>query len=143
MPANDFNVGRDISLSIVGPTGDIEVSLVTGWMNRQDTNDVRVKGLDGIVRHLVIPDGWSGTLELERQNPVVDAYFSQYEADFYSGTNVQTLTITETIEEPNGAVSQYRFEGVQLKLEDAGEWRGDSSVKARIAVLASRKIRVS
>lgn len=142
MPANDFNVGRDISLAIVGPTGDLDVSLVTGWMNRQDTNDVRVKGLDGIVRHLIIPDGWSGTLEIERQNPVLDAYFSQFEEDFYGGVNQQTLTITETIEEPDGSVSQYRFEGVQLKLEDAGEWRGDTSVKARVAMLASRKKRI-
>jgi hypothetical protein len=143
MPLNGFSVGRDITLDVNGPTGPIRLNLITGFTRKQDTTDVRVKGLDGSTRHLVFYDGWSGSFDLERQDSVVDDLFSQLESDYYSGLNTPGMTITETITEVDGSVSQYRYTDVVLRLDDAGDWRGENSVKQRIGFMARRRFKVA
>lgn len=143
MPVNDFSVGRDITLDIITPQGPARFKLRKTFAAKQDTNDIREKGLDGIVRHLILPDGWSGTFEFARQDAEVDRFFSRLENDYFAGLNIPAMTITETISEPTGARSQFRYEGVMLKLDDAGEWKGDSTVPQRISWVASRRRQVA
>lgn len=143
MPNNGFSVGRDQSLDIIGPQGPIRLSLLTSFKAKQDINEQKIKGLDGITRHVRFPDGWSGTFMVERQGSEIDDYFAQIEANYYAGQNEQSCTITETITEVSGAVSQYRYVGVLLKLDDSGEWKGDSTVKMTISFVASRRMKVA
>lgn len=102
----------------------------------------KIKGLDGVSEILTLPDCWEGTFEVERQGPAVDDFFAQMESDYYAGTNIANQTITETITESSGAVSQYRYEGVQLTLKNAGDWKGDDTVKQSIGFRASRRKKV-
>lgn len=145
MPVNDFNVGKDVSLDIDNGDGPVTFTLVTGFNARQDTVDIKEKGIDGIPRHLTLPDGWSGQFQITRQKDDVDQFFQNLEDQYYAegDTNMPTMTINQTIAEPNGNVSQYRYEGVQVKLEDAGEWGADTTVKLRVGFVASRRKRVS
>jgi hypothetical protein len=142
MAFNNFSVGRDVSVDFLGPTGPVRFNLITGFESMPDTNEVKIKGLDGIVRFLSLPDGWRGTLEVERGDSVMDDYFAQLESQYYSGLNIQALTITQTVQEPGGNVSQYRYEGVVLKLDSAGSWKGDDSVKQKISFMASRRKKI-
>ena len=48
----------------------------------------------------------------------------------------------ETIQEKDGSVSQYRYENVVLKLDGAGDYKGDSFVQLGLTGMASRRIRV-
>lgn len=139
MPVNGFSVGRDISLDIVGPSGPIRFSLITGFQSKQDITEQKVKGLDGITRHVRFPDGWSGSFDIERQDSTIDDYFSQLEDNYYAGLNETPLTITETITEVNGATTQYRYMNVLLKLDDAGHWEGDKTVKLKVSFVAARR----
>jgi hypothetical protein len=143
MPVNNFSVGKDVSLDIIGPTGPVRFNLITGFTAKPDTSDAKVKGLDGVTRHVLFPDGWIGSFDIERQDSGIDDYFAQLEANFYAGLNQSSVTLMETITEVSGAVTQYRFTGVLLKLEDAGDWKGDATVKQRIAFMASRRIKVA
>lgn len=143
MPVNGFSVGRDVSLDVVGLNGPIRFNLITGFNAKPDTSDVRVKGLDGKTRHVIFPDGWSGTFDIERQDATVDDVFAQLESNFYSGLNLPALSILETITEVSGAVTQYRFVDVILRLDDAGDWKGDQTVKQRVSFMASRRLKVS
>lgn|SRR5574340_754645 len=143
MPVNGFSVGRDVSLDIVGPQGPLRFNLVTMFSAKPDITDQKVKGLDGITRHVRFPDGWSGTFSIERQDSTLDDYFAQLEANYYAGLNESSLTITETITEVSGAVTQYRFVGVLLRLDDAGDWEGDKTVKQKLSFVASRRIKVA
>src|SRR5260363_305341 len=93
--------------------------------------------------HLRFPDGWSGSFEIERDSDALDRHFARAEDDYYLGVNESPCTITETIIEPNDAISQYRYEGVLLKLEDAGEWEDTKSVKQKLSFVASRRKKVS
>ena len=143
MPLNGFSVGRDISLDIIGPSGPLRFNQVTGFDSKPDTTDQKIKGLDGITRHLRFPDGWSGSFSLERQDSTVDDYFAQVEANYYAGRNEQPITITETIREANGSISQYRYLQVLLKLDSAGSWAGDKSVPQKISFVAARRVKIS
>ncbi|MGZ5029007.1 MAG: hypothetical protein ACXWAT_00900 [Methylobacter sp.] len=143
MPINGFTVGRDISLDIIGPSGPLRFNLITGFRSKPDITDQKVKGLDGITRHLRFPDGWSGSFDVTRQDSTIDDYFSQIEADYYAGLNEKPCTLTETITEANGSVSQYRYLQVLLKLDDAGHFQGDKSVEQKVSFVASRRVKVS
>ncbi len=143
MPVNGFSVGRDVSLSIVTASGPLRLSLITGFSAKPNTKDQPIKGMDGVTRHLRLPDGWAGSFDVERQDSTVDDYFAQLEANYYAGQNEAPATITETITEPNGSVTQYRYTGVLLKLDDAGSWTGDASVKQRLSFIASRKLKLA
>lgn len=139
MPINGFSVGRDVTLDVVGASGPLRFGLVTKFTSKPDIQDQKIKGLDGITRHVRFPDGWSGSFDVERMNDVLDNYFAQLEDNYYAGTNEQPCTITETITEPDGSLSQYRYEGVLLKLDDAGDWEGAKTVKQKVSFVATRR----
>ena len=143
MPINNFSVGRDVTLTIVTPSGPLNLNLITGFGASPEMPDVKVKGLDGITRHARFFDGWRGKFDLERSDSTVDDYFAQLEANYYAGINEQPATITETITEPNGAVTQYRYLNVLMKLDDAGEWRGDATVKQKISFVSARRNKIA
>lgn len=143
MPVNNFSVGRDVSLDIVGPSGPIRFSLITNFNSKQASKENTVKGIDGITRPVRFFDGWTGSFSVERQDSTVDDYFTQLENNYYAGINEGSVTITETITEPNGAITQYRYTGVLLKLDDAGSWAADNTVKQSISFMASRRLKVA
>ena len=143
MPVNGFSIGRDCSLTVNTPNGVKRFSLITGFGSKPSISDAKVKGLDGIVRHVIFHDGWQGQFDLERQDDELDEYWAQLESDYYAGIAQGAATITETITEVDGSISQFRYDGVVFKLEDAGEWKGDSTVKQKLSFQATRRIKVS
>lgn len=143
MPVNGFSVGRDVALTINTPEGVVRFPLITGFDAKPEVATQKVKGLDGLVRNVVFHDGWTGSFDIERQDSSLDDYWAQIEADYFAGFSSGAATITETITEVSGAVSQYRFDGVVLKLDDPGNWKGDATVKQKLSFMASRRIKVS
>lgn len=144
MPMNGFNTGRDVSVQIVGYDGVVHsFALETGFDRKQNTNKVTIKGMDGKIRYLEIPDGWDGSFDYVRQDSQIDDYFAGLEAAYYNGQNIQSSTITETITNPDGSTSQYRYTGVMLKLDDAGKIAGDQDIKQKISWCATRRLKVS
>ncbi len=140
---NSFTVGRDVVLNIATSYGPLHLLLTTSFQSKQDIQEKKIKGLDGVTRHVRFFDGWSGTFEVERQNSNVDDYFAQLEADYYSGLPEQPALITETITERNGATTQYRYEGVYLKLDDAGKFAGDETVPQKISFVSRQRRKIA
>lgn len=143
MPIQGYSVGRDYTLVIQTSTGTLQPNKITEFKSQQDVTDVRVKRLDGITDHVRFFDGWSGSFAIERQDAALDNYFAQLEANYYAGINEQSAQIYETIQEANGAVSQFRYDGVLMTLADAGTRAGDATIKQAINFVASRRIKVS
>lgn len=143
MPINNFSVGRDISLTIVTPSGPINFNLLMDFQSKQDTTKKRIKGLDGKTRFVRFMDGWSGSLKLERRDSTVDDYFAQLEANYYSGVQEGGVSITDIKSEPGGNLTQYRYFGVLLDLEDAGKWSGEDTVNQTITFVAERRIKIA
>src|ERR1700682_1229246 len=142
MPVHQSSGGRDITLSVVTASGPLNFNLITSFKSKPDTTDAKVKGLDGITRHVRFMDGWSGSFMIERQDSTVDDYFAQIEANYYAGLSEQGATITETITEPSGQMTQYRYIRVLLRLDDAGEWRGDATVKQSLSFVSSNRLKI-
>jgi hypothetical protein len=143
LPLNSFSIGRDVTLTIVSNVGPLNLNLITGFQSKQDTIEQKVKGLDGVTRFLRFFDAWSGTFTLERQDSTLDDYFSQLEANYYQGLTEFPVSITETIQENSGALSQYRYMNVMLKYDDAGEFRGDQTVKQSLSFVAHRRVKIA
>lgn len=142
MPVNGYSVGRDCTLNINTPSGVLRLAKLTNFTAKQETRDLKVMGMDGITDHMVLPDSWGGDFKIERKDSTLDDYFCQLEADYYSGLNLAQSTITETITEVSGKTSQYRFEGVQFQLTDAGDWGGEKTVSQSLRWVASRRLKV-
>lgn len=143
MPTNGFSVGKDVTVDLVIGGQNVRFSLITGFESAPEYSEPDVIGLDGITRYLVLPTGWKGKMDFERQGPQLDTYFAEREAAYFAGQDLPSGTITETIQEPDGGVSQFRYEGAVLMLEDAGSKKGLESVKQSVSWKASRRIQVS
>lgn len=143
MPMNGFTVGRDVTLNIFGSDGATHsFPTLTGFDKKQATVDIQSKGMDGVIRHLKLPDGWSGTITVDRSGSEVDDYFAQLESSYYGGQNITAAQITETITEANGSTTQYRYTGVMLKLDDAGRSAGENLVSQSISWVASKRLKI-
>lgn len=138
MAINTFSVGRDIAIDIVGPGGPVVFSLITTFDAKPMYDHIKIKGLDGVSRHQELPDGWELSIGLERQDDSVKSFFVDLEAQYFNGQSIQPAAITETITNPDGSLSQYRYEQVVFKFDDAGSWAGNQSVKQKISASASR-----
>ncbi len=143
MPVDGFSAGRDVTLTIVTASGPLDLNLITSFSARPEYAEVKVKGIDGVTRHVRFPDGWMGTFDVERADSTLDDYFAGQEAAYYAGVNEQPGTLTETITEVDGSVSQYRYTKVLLKFDDPGSWAGDQTVKQKLGFVASRRVKVA
>jgi hypothetical protein len=144
MPAtNGFTVGRDVFIDLTLSTGPLRLpTTTTGFDAKQETKELTSHGLDGVNRFAELPAGWKGSVEMDRSDSVIDDYFAQMEADYYAGKITNPATITETISEANGSVSQYRYIGVVFKFQEAGKKRGDDKVAQTIGWSASKRLKV-
>lgn len=143
MPINGFSVGRDNSITINTPQGIIAPGLITKFDAKQEHTTKKVKGMDGIVRNVVFPDGWNGTVEIDRQDATVDSFCAATEAAYYAGQNIATSTITQSITEVNGTVSQYQYVGVNFEFSDMGSWQQDDTVHQKLTFHAQQRIKLA
>ena len=144
MPAsNGFTVGRDVSLDLYTSRGPLPLPpTVTSFDSKQATKSIDSVGLDGTNRFAELPAGWDGSIGIDRSDDTIDAFFAQMEDDYYAGVVVPLGTITETIEESNGSISQYRYTGVVFKFDNAGNKSGDNKVAQTLSWKASRRLKV-
>lgn len=145
MPMNNQTVGRDVSLDFYTSKGmlPIAAAAITQFDTQPQTTNTASKGLDGITRYGVFPDGWKGTLTIDRLNGNLDTYWAQIESDFYNGVNILPGTITETIQEPDGSTSVYRYTGVMFDFKDAGSKVANKLVSQKLDFMAARRFKVA
>ncbi len=147
MPINTnvgtFSIGKDVSVDIVLPSGGhLVLAQITGFDAKPKMKKLNSVGLDGVNRHATIPEGWQLSFELDRANVVMDDFWAQFEAAYYAGQTTFNATILETIQEVDGSISQWRYEGVALAFDDAGNWKSDQYVKQRVSGDASFRKRI-
>lgn len=144
MPVNGHSVGRDISFVVSLPNGGtLTLSGRTDYSIKPMFTDLKHKGLDGVTEFGEIPDGWQISMRLDRRTPEVDDYFARLEADYFAGVNNPAGTIYETIREIDGSITQFRYTGVVLKYDGAGDWKGDTLIPISVTAMASRRIKVA
>lgn len=143
VPLGGMTTGKDVSVDVTLANGQVlRLGNITAFDRKPKIKKLSSIGIDGYPRNAVLPEGWDLSLEVDRQDSAVDDYWAQYEADYYAGRTVRNVTITETISEVDGSISQYRYEGVALHFNDAGNFKSDSFVKMKIAGEASFRKKV-
>ena len=140
MPQGQYNIGRDVTLTIIGPSGVIVLDTITNWKRKQDDSIQRVVPINGDVDHLQFFYGWSGSFDLERAGPQLDLYFALKESNYFTGIRDKNVFIRELIDEPDDSVSTFKFTKVKLSYADAGDFAGDKSVKQSVNFVSSRRI---
>jgi hypothetical protein len=142
MALTDFSIGRDTQLVVMGPSGRVDISHVTGFESRQLTAPVRVARIDGTQLGAELPKGWEGSFEVERGTSALDDFIAGIEQDFYNGTSAGSGSMYQYITESDSSTSTYQFDGVVFKFANAGMWKGDASVKQKLEFFATRKRRI-
>lgn len=142
MALNNFSVGRDCQLVVIGPAGRVDMTHVTGFESRQLTHSLRVDRMDGSQLAAELPKGWEGTFEVERGSSAVDDFIEAAETQFYAGSTVPAGTLYQYVTETDGSTSTYQYDSVVFKLTTAGQWKGDSSVKQKLDFFAARRKRI-
>lgn len=137
-----FSVGRDTQVVIIGPNGRVDLPNLMMFTCKQETAEIKVDRLDGIQMNAELPKGWTGSVENERANSALDDTFAQIEAAWLDGGQAAVATIYQYITEADGSQTVFQFDNVTLKLDDAGDWKGDASVKQKISFRANRRRRV-
>lgn len=141
MPQMGYSIGRDVTIVITLADGtQLRPGKVTSFNWKPETTKSKIKALDGTIDTLRFWEGGSGTIKAERRNGDIDAYFASLEAAYYAGISEKPCTIQETIAEPDGSVSQYRFERVILDY-DPGTWESDKSVSNGIPFTYGRRVK--
>ena len=142
MPTNAFTLGRDCQLVVIGPSGRVDLSNVTGFESRQMTQPIRIDRLDGTQLAAELPKGWEGSFDLERGDSTVDDFIAATEQAYFTSGQLPSSTLYQYVSEANGSTSTYQYDGAVFKLSAAGAWRGDSAVKQRLDFFATRRTRV-
>jgi hypothetical protein len=145
MTVNNFTTGRDISVQINTANGPLVVpaKAILSFKRNPDATKISSKGIDGVMRSAVIPNAWKGTITIDRLDQTVDSWWAQVEADYFDNRATAPATIIERIQEQDGTVSTWRFEGVCLTLDDAGDYAADKKVEQVLSFEAARRVRVS
>lgn len=144
MPVNGVNVGRDVTVVLVDSSSTtMDFSIRTGFTKTPNTTEITSISADGIVRTLYLPAGWTGTLDYDRADSAIDDFFADMESDYYSGESLESATITETITEVDGSVSQYKYTGVIFKLNNAGDSTGEGKISMQVGWAAQRRKKIT
>ena len=109
------------------------------FTSKQKNKNLETIALDGVNRHLNIPIGWTGSFEMERTSPEIDAFFFLLEQQYQSGNTIPLTTITETITEADGSTSQFQYQGCVIEFDSTGDWKGDELITQKINFAASAR----
>lgn len=143
-----YNIGRDgATLNIVANGSPLSPTILTNFESNQETVQLKSKPLSGPPIFQEIPDGWKGSFEVDRADGTLDDFFAQAEDTYYAGDDATVITILHTIADAAvgavGAVRQYRYDGIVMKLENAGSYKADEKVTQKVSFMASRRTKVS
>ena len=138
------SIGRDKTIDIINPqTGAIlDFGPIIDFSSTKAMTKLKSAPLQGPTIHGTVDDGWSGSITFERVGPVFDKYLAALEAVYYASGQVYAVSIQETIQEPDGSVSQFLYRGVALDFGTVGDWKRDAMVSLKLPFMASRREQV-
>jgi hypothetical protein len=145
MTINNFSVGKDLTFNLYDPMtgGVVSFPIITGFDRKQLTTKLHSKAMSGRNYYGTEYDGWELSITIDRASAAADRFFAQREAAYHGGQNMLELTVTETIQEKDGTITQFRYEGVDVSFDDAGTFKNGALVQQRISGRASRRVLIN
>src|SRR5581483_12350595 len=133
-----FNTGRDTTIVLIGPFGQVNLSNIVGFDAKQDTVDLKSNRLDGVKMNAYLPDGWSGTITVDRGDNSLDVLLAGIEQNWFAGTYTY-CTMFQYVTEVGGVQTVMAYDNVAVKLGDAGNFQPDAIVKQTLNWTANRR----
>lgn len=135
-----FSTGRDCSVVLIHPAfGRVQLDNVTGFDPKQDVIKLNTKRLDGVRMTAHLPNGWSGSISVDRGSPSLDILMAQIEAGWIDQGTYANCTLYQFITEVGGTQTVAIYDNVSLTLSDAGNWQPDAITKQRLDFEANRR----
>lgn len=142
--ANEFSTGRDASFDIIDPeSGVIRFEIKTRVEETPIYDDLASKGLDGITRRDAVPDGHRLVFGVDRKDGRLDTYFANREDRHFRGQKVPNVSVTRSVKERDGSISQFRYTDCTVKLTGGGTWAGNGIATQGLELMAARKIKIA
>lgn len=139
----NFNTGRDCTIVVIHPIyGQVQLDNVTGFEAKQDTVKLKSNRLDGVKMLADLPDGWSGSLNVDRGTPSLDSLMANIEAAWIDQGVYNNATMYQYITEIGGAQTTWIYDNVALSLDDSGNWQPDAITKQKLGFQANRRRQV-
>lgn len=139
MPANGFSIGGDLQMTIVDSQQGLQTFNIQTMADfRQLTARIKSVALDGTTRYAELPEGWEMDLDFDRADANLMDYMAQNEATYLSGGQPGVITVSCTINEVSGGVSQYQLTGGAMKLTNGGTFKGNDKVPQKASIVFSR-----
>ena len=138
---NTFNVGHDVAVDLIDPVTGAVINWPppTEFTSKSGSKVLASSPIDQPPIHRVVEEGWSGTLGFDRADNSIDAFFSRNETLYWQGVDIPGGSITETIKEADGSISQYQFTTVQCQYAGSGTWKAQDKVSLQVAWVASQR----
>ena len=145
MTINNFTTGRDVSIQINTSYGPLNIpsTAILNFHADPEVTKLKSKGIDGTSRHATIPDCWKGSVQIDRLDHSLDDFWGRFEADYFANNATGVGTIIERIQEQDGTISTWRYDGVVITLEKAGDYAADKKVEQTFTFEASHRIKVT
>ena len=143
MAINQQNIGKDVTLSIVGPTGALQpLGLLEEFEARVDSTTVLSLPINngGYPVRRATYQGWTGHFMYDRQNGNLDRLHNLLEANFYAGNPDIHFQIQETIRNPDGTSDTFSYLDCVIKLETSGRKVQKEAIKQRAMFEASQRV---
>jgi hypothetical protein len=140
---NAYNIGKDCQFVVTGPNGTILANFpITKGNAKQNTKEVESRPLNLPPVFAQIPDGWTLDFTFDRVGSELDNIFVNAEQDYWEGSgNLLSFSILQTILNANdGSTSQYEFQNLAIKLDDAGEFSSNAVVPMKVMGRCSRRV---
>jgi hypothetical protein len=140
-----FNVGTDKVITVINNSTSESVRLggrLTEIQSASKDQMIASTPIDngGRVDHRVLPEGWAGTLTVDRANGDADNLKALLDAAYYAGSGQVFFTINETIRnQADGSQDSFQYTNVVLHDFDGGAWRKDK-VPTRIQFQAQERL---
>ena len=138
-----MSIGKDVSVVIMTSAGTLNIpaAAITKFDAQPVTENESRVGMDGVTRSLVVPTAWKGSFDVDRMNSNIEDWWAGLESDYFAGRNIPAGSISETISNPDGSISQYRYIGVVFDLEDIGSREPTKVIKQKLNFVASRRVK--
>lgn len=143
-----YNIGTDfVSLVIIDNTTGLPVDLGGRLVSFDDKPEVSVSKSDGIdnggkIYKRRIPEGFTGTIVIDRRNDSWEAVEADMDLKFYDNGENRTFTITATKRDADTrALKTYQYTGAILYSQAGANWRKSTTpVQIHITMEAVEKL---
>lgn len=143
MAANQFNIGKDAVLSIVGPAGALtSLGLLREFDSEQLVTTLMSLpiNMNGVPVRRNTYQGWRGHFLYDRQNGNADLLANILETNYYVGNPDFHFQISETVRNADGTTNHYTYLDCVLALRASGRYEAQSKVEQRFEFEASQRV---